>query len=531
MRSIAETTPTDSELCSLKGLPIAATGVPTTTVGGAPERHRRQCMGARIDPDDGDVAEQVPADDLGRDTVAVPELDVEPVRSADRPTAGLGHVGDHVRVRQDRALRVDDEPRALGLAVGAEVGVERDDAGRPAGVDRGRIEAVADRGHGDGRRRRRRWSRPRRPRWSCRRPSARSGRRARARLRRRGSRRRRRRRRPGGARGHCSRAPAVSPAGRGRDRFHVETVRAAQPRGERREAAAAPSRPAARAERRRSRPARDRDGAAHPACELVRDRKPEPAAGRLAAFDAVEPLEDAVEMLGRNPGAVVLDGEDDPAAALARPAARPSFPQGCGRARSPPGPGRSAGRAPRRRAPRRRRRRRPRAYGPRRRRGRRRSSATTVTTSARLDLLVLDPDPARVHPGEVEQVGGELRQPLDLAPRRREELPPGRLVEILVGEELEEAREGEQRRPELVGGVGDELLPGAVELGELEPHPVERAQPAGRPRRAPSSTTGSSKAPSAIRSAARCRRPSRRAWSAATANPSTTAISRATTVA
>ena len=32
VRSIAETTPTESELCSLKGLPIAATGVPTTTV-------------------------------------------------------------------------------------------------------------------------------------------------------------------------------------------------------------------------------------------------------------------------------------------------------------------------------------------------------------------------------------------------------------------------------------------------------------------------------------------------------------------
>ena len=91
------------------------------------------------------------------------------------------------------------------------------------------------------------------------------------------------------------------------------------------------------------------------------------------------------------------------------------------------------------------------------------------------DLLVLDPDPARVHPGEVEQIGRELRQTVDLAPRRREELPPRRLVEILVREELEEAGEREQRRPELVRGVRDELLAGAVELGELDAHAVERA--------------------------------------------------------
>ena len=48
---------------------------------------------------------------------------------------------------------------------------------------------------------------------------------------------------------------------------------------------------------------------------------------------------------------------------------------------------------------------------------------------------------------------------------------------------------------------------------------------------APPSTTGSSKAPSAIRSAARWRRPSRRAWIAATASPRTSAINRAATVA
>ena len=48
------------------------------------------------------------------------------------------------------------------------------------------------------------------------------------------------------------------------------------------------------------------------------------------------------------------------------------------------------------------------------------------------------------------------------------------LVEILVVEELEEARDREQRRSQLVRRVRDELLPRAVELGELEAHPVER---------------------------------------------------------
>ena len=89
---------------------------------------------------------------------------------------------------------------------------------------------------------------------------------------------------------------------------------------------------------------------------------------------------------------------------------------------------------------------------------------------------MLDPDPAHVHPREVEQVGGQLGQPVDLGPRRREKLAAGALVEVLVGEELEEARQREQRRPELVGGVGDEFLPRLVELRELDPHPIERAR-------------------------------------------------------
>ena len=90
------------------------------------------------------------------------------------------------------------------------------------------------------------------------------------------------------------------------------------------------------------------------------------------------------------------------------------------------------------------------------------------------DLLVLDAEPAGVHAGEVEQVGGELRQAVDLLARRREEARPRLLVEVLVGHQLEEAREREERRAKLVRRVRDELLARRVELRELDAHPLER---------------------------------------------------------
>jgi hypothetical protein len=50
---------------------------------------------------------------------------------------------------------------------------------------------------------------------------------------------------------------------------------------------------------------------------------------------------------------------------------------------------------------------------------------------------------------------------------------PRLLVEILVGEQLEETAEREQRRAQLVRGVRDELLAGRVQLGQLHPHALE----------------------------------------------------------
>ena len=124
---------------------------------------------------------------------------------------------------------------------------------------------------------------------------------------------------------------------------------------------------------------------------------------------------------------------------------------------------------------------------------------------AEVDRLVLDPHPARVEPREVEQVGGELRQPLDLLAHRRQELAPRLLVELLVRQQLEEAAEREERRPQLVRGVGDELAARAVELRQPLAHPLEGV------RQLPDlvvarSTTGSSSRPAAIRSAARSSR-------------------------
>ena len=63
VRSVAETTPTESELCSSNGLPIAATGVPTTTEDEVPRGTGASGWARRIDADDRHVAEQIPADD------------------------------------------------------------------------------------------------------------------------------------------------------------------------------------------------------------------------------------------------------------------------------------------------------------------------------------------------------------------------------------------------------------------------------------------------------------------------------------
>src|SRR5262245_60852954 len=89
------------------------------------------------------------------------------------------------------------------------------------------------------------------------------------------------------------------------------------------------------------------------------------------------------------------------------------------------------------------------------------------------DRLADEPHAAGVEAGEVEQVGGELREALHLLGGGREELRPRLVVEVLVSEELDEAAEGEDGRAQLVRRIRDERLPRVVELGELKPHPLE----------------------------------------------------------
>src|SRR5439155_1997070 len=84
-----------------------------------------------------------------------------------------------------------------------------------------------------------------------------------------------------------------------------------------------------------------------------------------------------------------------------------------------------------------------------------------------------DRELARVEPREVEEIGGELRQPLDLAGHLLDEVVAFALLELLVRHQLEKPAQGKERRAQLVRRVGDEFPPGMVELSEAESHAVE----------------------------------------------------------
>ena len=92
---------------------------------------------------------------------------------------------------------------------------------------------------------------------------------------------------------------------------------------------------------------------------------------------------------------------------------------------------------------------------------------------AEVHLLGLHLERACVQARQVEQVDGELLQPLHLLAHRVEELLAGGGLETLVLEQLDEAREREDRGSQLVGRVGDELLARPVDASELHLHLVE----------------------------------------------------------
>jgi hypothetical protein len=100
-------------------------------------------VGVRIDLDHAGVVEEIPADDRAGDPVPVVEDDVQLLGALDRRGV-VARLGQHVRVREDVAVAGDDEAGSLRGAAVLEGRVDRDDALRPARVDGGRVEAVAE---------------------------------------------------------------------------------------------------------------------------------------------------------------------------------------------------------------------------------------------------------------------------------------------------------------------------------------------------------------------------------------------------
>jgi hypothetical protein len=105
-----------------------------------------------VDPEDADVVEDVPADDPRRDAVAVRELDVDRRGRADLARR-LARIRDHVGVREDRPVGIDDEARPLRLGT-PERGEDGEDAGGPVAEDAARREACGVGRGGSG------WHRP-----------------------------------------------------------------------------------------------------------------------------------------------------------------------------------------------------------------------------------------------------------------------------------------------------------------------------------------------------------------------------------
>ena len=111
------------------------------------EGNGRERMGGRINLDQADIVEDVPADDRRGHAVPVPELDHEAIGRLDLLRA-LAGVRDHVGVREDVALAGNHEAGPLSLlprkgVAGARDRIDRDDAGRTKLVDAARHEGAA----------------------------------------------------------------------------------------------------------------------------------------------------------------------------------------------------------------------------------------------------------------------------------------------------------------------------------------------------------------------------------------------------
>src|SRR5215212_3966961 len=83
---------------------------------------------------------------------------------------------------------------------------------------------------------------------------------------------------------------------------------------------------------------------------------------------------------------------------------------------------------------------------------------------------------SRLQAREVQQLGRQLAQAVDLLAQLAQEGRARLLVELLVLEQLQEAAEREDRRAQLVRRGGDEAPPSGLELGELALHRVQGAR-------------------------------------------------------
>jgi hypothetical protein len=114
--------------------------------GRVPERQWDERMPVRIDLQERDVVEEVPADYAGGDTVAVAELDEHLLRRLDIPRLVPAGARHHVGAREDVAVFRHHEPGALparSARVGLEERVDRHDALGARLVDARRLEARA----------------------------------------------------------------------------------------------------------------------------------------------------------------------------------------------------------------------------------------------------------------------------------------------------------------------------------------------------------------------------------------------------
>ena len=146
------------------------------------------------------------------------------------------------------------------------------------------------------------------------------------------------------------------------------------------------------------------------------------------------------------------------------------------------------------------------------------------------DLLLLDPEPARVHAREVEQVGGELREAVDLllvVARKPARVSSSRSSSAISSRKPAREKSGVRSSCEAFATNSLRAVSSCESWMRISSNAIASSPSSSSPR----STTGSSNWPSAILFAARSRRRMRRAWTVAAAVPRIAAIRSATPVA